>query len=98
MMPVVAAAQINFRRQLAWPAQLTIELSATRLGTSSLTIAHRIIDASDRECVYADGEVVVVWVDPDSGRPVTLPAAIRAACQSPSPAAGLPASATTTSK
>lgn len=83
MMPVVAAAQINFRRQLAWPAQIMVELAATRVGTSSLTIAHRIVSAGDRAVVYADGDVVMVWVDPASGRPVPLPAAIRAASQPP---------------
>lgn len=80
MMPVVAAATVNFRRQLAWPAAIVVELAATRIGTSSLTIAHRIIGADEPECVYADGEVVMVWVDPANGRSVPLPKAIRAAC------------------
>ena len=81
MMPVVAAAQVNFRRQLAWPAQIVVELAATRIGNSSLTIAHRIVAADDRACVYADGDVVMVWVEPASGRSVALPAAIRSACE-----------------
>jgi len=92
MMPVVAAAQVNFRRQLAWPAEIVVELAARRVGTSSLTIAHRIVAAADAGCVYADGEVVMVWVDPASGRSVPLPEAIRRACQSPD------ASGETTSK
>jgi acyl-CoA thioester hydrolase len=92
MMPVVAAAQINFRRQLAWPAQIVVELGVRRIGNSSLTITHRIVAADDAEQVYADGEVVMVWVDPASGRSVALPEAIRSACQSPE------ASGATTSK
>ncbi len=80
MMPVVAAAQLNFRRQLAWPAHIAVELAATRVGTSSVTIAHRIVAETDAECLYADGEVVMVWVDPTSGRPVPLPESIRSAC------------------
>lgn len=88
MMPVVAAANVNFRRQLAWPAQIVVELAATRVGNSSVTIAHRIAAAGDRDCVYADGDVVMVWVDPRNGRSVTLPQAIRAACQSPLESAG----------
>ena len=81
MMPVVAAAQINFKRQLAWPAQIVVELAAKRVGTSSVTITHRIVAAADAQCVYADGEVVMVWVEPTSGRSVPLPAAIRRACE-----------------
>lgn len=92
MMPVVAAVQMNYRRQLAWPAQIVVELAATRIGNSSLTIAHRVIAADDRDCVYADGEVVMVWIDPTSGRSIPLPESIRAACQSPA------ASGATTSK
>ena len=82
MMPVVAAANMNYRRQLAWPADIVIELATTRVGTSSLTIAHRIVAAMDPACLYADGEVVMVWIDPASGSSVPLPAAIRDACQS----------------
>ena len=81
-MPVVAAAHVNYRRQLAWPARILVELAATRVGNSSVTIAHRIVAQDDPACVYADGEVVMVWIDPSSGRSVPLPDAIRAACQS----------------
>jgi len=87
MMPVVAAAQVNFRRQLAWPGRIAVELATKRLGTSSVTIAHRIVADDDAGCVYADGEVVMVWIDPASGRSVPLPPAIRAACQSDASAA-----------
>ncbi len=80
MMPVVAAAQMNYRRQLAWPARIVVELSTRRIGNSSVTITHRIVSAADTDSVYADGEVVMVWIDPASGRSVPLPAAIRAAC------------------
>ena len=78
MMPVVAAASINFRRQLGWPARIEVELSVARLGNSSLTLAHRIVAADDDACVYADGDTVMVWIDPASGRAIALPAAIRA--------------------
>jgi acyl-CoA thioester hydrolase len=80
MMPVVAAAHVNYRRQLAWPASIVVELAVVRLGRSSVTLAHRMVDAADAERVYADGEVVMVWVDPGSGASVPLPDAIRAAC------------------
>lgn len=80
MMPVVAAANVNFRRQLSWPARIVAELAASRLGTSSVTITHRILAEDDAGCLYADGEVVMVWIDPASGRPVPLPECIRSAC------------------
>lgn len=80
-MPVLAASEVNYRLPIEWPAQLRVELSCTRLGNSSLTLAHRIVDAVDAERLYSDGQVVLVWMDPADGKPVPLPQAIRDAAQ-----------------
>lgn len=87
MMPVVAAASVNFRRQLGWPARIVVELSIARLGNTSLTLAHRIVAEEDASLVYADGDTVMVWIDPATGRSIALPAAVRELAQS-SPDAG----------
>jgi len=78
--PVLAATQMNYRRQLGWPADIVVELGVQRLGNSSLTIAHRIVAADDDAMLYADGHVVLVWIAPDSGRSLPLPPALRRAC------------------
>lgn len=77
--PVIAAQTINYRRQLEWPAALRVTLSAERVGNSSLTIAFVIAAESDPATVYADGNSVLVWVDPASGRSIPLPEMVRAA-------------------
>ncbi|MGH8122559.1 MAG: acyl-CoA thioesterase [Rudaea sp.] len=79
-MPVMAACQFNYRRQLGWPGTIVAQLYCARLGTTSVTVAHSIVDAADRNTVYCDGNTVMVWVDSASGKPVPLPAAIRRAC------------------
>ena len=79
-MPVLAASTLNYRRPIEWPASLHVELRCIRLGSSSLTLAHRILDAGDAGCLYCDGEVTLVWMDPSNGRSVPLPQAIRSAC------------------
>lgn len=79
-MPVLAAVQFNYRAQLSWPGELVVELYCERLGNSSLTIAHRIVDAADRAKLYCDGNNVLVWVDPASGKAIALPDVIRTAC------------------
>ncbi|GGY17468.1 hypothetical protein GCM10008098_06400 [Rhodanobacter panaciterrae] len=56
-----------------------IELRCARLGNSSMTITHRIVDADDASRLYSDGHVVMVWMNPATGKPVPLPATIRAA-------------------
>jgi acyl-CoA thioester hydrolase len=76
-MPVMAAVQLNYRRPIEWPAQLHVELFCERTGNSSMTIAHRIVDARDGSLLYCDGHVVMVWMDPATGKPVALPQAIR---------------------
>ena len=44
--PIMAATQLNYRRQLNWPGRIVVELYCERLGNTSLTIAHRIVDAA----------------------------------------------------
>jgi len=79
--PVVAANHLNYRMQLTWPGEIVVALHCEKLGNSSLTIAHRVADAAQAEKVYCDGTIVLVWIHPASGKPVSLPAAVRTACQ-----------------
>ena len=78
--PVVAAAHLNYRRPIEWPKQVRITLFVERLGNTSLTIGHRIVDAEDADTLYCDGHVVMVWIDRDSGAAAPLPAEVREAC------------------
>lgn len=75
-MPVLAASTINYRQPIEWPAGLRIKLYCQRLGDRSLTIAHRIL-ATDRDTLYSDGHVVIVWIDPSRGTSLSVPQAIR---------------------
>ena len=79
-MPVMAAVELHYRKPIEWPAEIDVLLSCERLGNSSMTIGNRIVDRNDHGCMYADGNVVMVWVDPATGASVPLPEAIRAAC------------------
>lgn len=78
--PVVAAATLNYRRPIAWPAEVLVELFVERLGNTSLTVGHRILAADDHDVLYCDGHVVMVWIDRDSGAAAPLPASVREAC------------------
>ena len=77
--PLLAQAHIDYRRPIPWPASVLVELRAQRLGNSSITIAHRIVDGNDDTVLYADGHSVLVWIDRGSGRPTPLPDCIRSA-------------------
>ncbi|WP_159016133.1 acyl-CoA thioesterase [Cognatiluteimonas profundi] len=78
--PVVAAAHVNYRRPIEWPNEIVIELFVERLGTTSLTIGHRIVSARDDKVLYADGNVVMVWIGKQDGQAAGLPDIVRKAC------------------
>ena len=78
--PVVASANVNYRRPIEWPNEIVVELFVERLGNTSLTIGHRIVHADDASILYADGNVVMVWIDKARGQASPLPEAVRAAC------------------
>ena len=75
-MPVMAASTLNYRLPIEWPGEVHIELYCARMGNASMTVAHRIVDATGNK-LYCDGNVVMVWMDPASGRSVPLPQALR---------------------
>jgi acyl-CoA thioester hydrolase len=74
--PLLAAVQMNYRVPIPYPARVVVELFADRIGTTSVTIGHRIA-SEDGTVLYADGHVVMVWVDRGSTRPIALPDAVR---------------------
>lgn len=78
--PVVAAAHLNYRRPIEWPNEIDIELFVERLGSTSVTVGHRIVGANDPSALYCDGNVVVVWIHRETGQAAALPDAVRAAC------------------
>ena len=75
--PVVANTNVNYRAPIVWPNDIVVELYVERLGNSSVTIAHRIVDEKDAGVLYSDGNVVVVWMDTQTGRSAPLPEAVR---------------------
>lgn len=77
--PVMAAVAMNYRVPITWPEVVRVELLAERVGTKSLTVAHRIVSATREGVLYCDGHTVLVWIT-RAGDPVPLPDAVRAAC------------------
>ena len=74
--PLLAAVHINYRAPIEYPSEIAVELFASRIGNTSITIGHRIVSA-DGKVLHADGDVVMVWIDRASGKPVPLPDAVR---------------------
>ena len=74
--PLLAAVQMNYRQPIPYPSRIVVELSAQRVGTTSVTVGHRIV-SEDGATLHADGHVVVVWIDRATGLPTALPESVR---------------------
>ena len=75
--PVIASVQLDLKRPIGWPGEVLVELRCDRIGSSSLTIAHRLLSAGADGVLYADGHTVLVWMDPATGHSTPLPDAVR---------------------
>ena len=75
--PILAALNTNFRKPIEWPAEIVVEMYAGRIGRSSFTASFRILDREHPDMLYAEGDSVLVWIDPRSGKSIELPAHLR---------------------
>jgi acyl-CoA thioester hydrolase len=75
--PALAAANLNFRRQVHWPAELDVRTRVSEIGRTSFKMEYEIVHRDSQERV-ADGAGIVVWVDYATGRPIPLPEALKA--------------------
>lgn len=78
--PVLAQTLLNYKLPIEYPASVFVELFTERLGTSSVTLGHRIVAADGT--LHCDGHAVVVWIDRRSGKSRPLPEGVRRAHES----------------
>ena len=76
--PILAAIACNYRRQIKYPDTVLVGARVTRLGRSSLTMAHAVWSQS-QQALAADGESTIVIFDYAAQRPVRISEAMRAA-------------------
>ena len=76
--PALAAAHLNFRRQVRYPADLDVFTRVVEIGRSSFKMEYLLVRRDSGERV-ADGHGVVVWVDYATGSSNPLPESLRRA-------------------
>ncbi|HYR25554.1 MAG TPA: thioesterase family protein [Aquabacterium sp.] len=76
--PVIANAFFNFYRSLVFPGELLVKLYVASPGRTSIDTFVTIERADEPGSPYAAGGATLVWVSNQDGRPVPLPAPIRA--------------------
>jgi acyl-CoA thioester hydrolase len=77
---ICAASNCRYTASGSFPDALAVDLSVGRLGNTSITWRLRISREADDE-ELATGEFVHVFVDRESRRPASLPAALRSAVE-----------------
>ncbi|TDP31103.1 acyl-CoA thioesterase [Nocardia ignorata] len=77
---LVVASSCRFVREVRFPDRLRVGIAVERLGRSSVTYRPAIflLGAGEELTLCAYGEFVHVYVDPETRRPVPIPAEVRA--------------------
>ena len=58
--PLLAAAHINYKAPVPYPSELVVELLAEKVGSTSVTIGHRIVDANSG-LLHAGQQVTITF-------------------------------------
>ncbi len=77
---LVVETGCRYFRPLAYPVEITVGVRVARIGTSSVRYEVGIFGGAD-PVAAAEGHFTHVYVARDSGRPVPLPADLRAALE-----------------
>lgn len=77
--PILGRATVDFRKPVSYPDTVTVEASVVKFGTTSFTMAYRAVSAALG--LAAEGEAIVVLLDPATGAKTPIPAELRAAIE-----------------
>ncbi len=77
--PILARATVDFRKPVTYPDVVSIEASVTKFGTTSFTMSYRA--TSQSLGVAAEGEAIVVLLDPATGQKTPVPGPLRTAIE-----------------
>ena len=76
--PVIINAACTFLMPVNYPATVIIRMYGGEPGRSSVMTWYELLVEGD-ERIYAEGSSKVVWMNPQTGKSVPLPEAVRAA-------------------
>ena len=77
--PALAAAHLNFRQQVRYPAELEVLTRVSEIGRSSFRMEYEIVYRGPETLGQrvADVHGVIVWVDYGTGRSIPLPESLK---------------------
>ena len=74
--PILASVSCNFRKQVKFPDTVTVGARVTRIGHSSVRIAHQLWSGQN-QAVAADGDSTVVMFDYQNQCSIEIPQELR---------------------
>lgn len=81
--PVIVNASCTFLVPLVYPGNIEVRMYLGQPGRSSLP-THYELRLAGSDTLYAHGDAKVVWIDPASGRSISLPDNMRTLAEQPS--------------
>lgn len=75
-MPILARADIDYRSPVTYPDTVVLESTVLSLGTTSFVMGYRARSQAQGR-VVAEGEAVIVLLDPKTGKKTPIPPALR---------------------
>jgi acyl-CoA thioester hydrolase len=76
--PILASVKCDFRRQVKFPDAMIIAARITRLGRTSMSMAHTVVSRA-QNAIVAEGDSTIVVFDYAANKPLAVPAELRAA-------------------
>ena len=76
--PILASTTCHYRRPLTYPDTVRVGTRALKVGTTSLTLEHRVVGLASN-LVAAEGMAVLVLYDYNKAEPCPIPDRIRRA-------------------
>ena len=76
--PILASTTCHYRRPLTYPDTVRVGTRVVKVGTTSLTLEHRVVGLAANE-VAAEGLAVLVLYDYNKAEPCPIPDPIRRA-------------------
>lgn len=77
--PILGRASVDFRKPVKYPDVVKVFATVTRFGNTSFTMAYRA--ESQALGVAAEGEAIVVLLDPKTGAKVAIPEELKRAIE-----------------
>ena len=78
--PILASTTCDYRRPVVFPDTVRVGIRATKIGRTSISLAHRIVSEA-MNAVAAEGHSTAVFYDYGAGRPHPVPDEVRRAIE-----------------